>query len=319
MWRTLKKLETERYLMIVIRLENVPFGLRGDLTKWLLEIDSGVFVGQVNARVRDNLWKRIVEYVKNGRAIMVYSTNNEQGLEFKVHGNQWEPNDFEGIKLMLHPSSTRIGIKKSQGYRPGESRAAKQLIAKKTAVKASVSQKITETKPIDEYPSDYIVIDIETTGFNNNKDEIIEFGAVKVCSGKITTQFEVLVKPSKPLMQGIIELTGITQEMLDEKGVEVDTALQSFLDFIGLSPCVAHNAPFDYGFIRAACSKCKIKIFANKQFDTLTMAKKLIPDITDRKLKTIADYFGINDNNFHRGIGDCIVTMQVFEKLKQLK
>lgn len=304
--------------MIVIRLENAPFGLRGDLTKWLLEIDSGVFVGQVNARVRDNLWKRVVEYVKNGRAIMVYSTNNEQGLEFKVHGSQWEPIDFDGIKLMLRPSPSRLKMKKSQGYRPGESRAAKQLIAKRAVAKAAQSLKITEIKPIEDFPSEYIVIDVETTGFNNDKDEIIEFGAVKVRSGEIAEEFGVLVKPSKPLPQGITELTGITQEMLDEKGVGLDTALQSFLDFVGILPCVAHNASFDYGFIRAACSKCKMKIFANRQFDTFVMAKKLIPDISDRKLKTIAKYFKIDESQFHRSVGDCNVTVQVFEKLKGL-
>lgn len=304
--------------MILIRLENAPFGLRGDLTKWLLEIDSGVFVGQVNARVRDNLWKRVVEYVKNGRAIMVYSTNNEQGLEFNVHGSQWEPIDFDGIKLMLRPSPSRLKTKKSLRYRPGESRAARHLIAKQAAAKAAKKLSTTETKPPEEFPSEYIVLDIETTGLNNDKEEIIEFGAIKVNSGEIVEEFSILVKPTKPLPPVITELTGITQVMLDEKGVELDTALRSFLGFVGILPCVAHNVSFDYGFIRAACSKCKIKIFANRQFDTLSMAKKLIPGICDRKLKTIAKYFGIDESQFHRSIGDCTVTMQVFEKLKGL-
>ena len=138
--------------MIVIRLENAPFGLRGDLTKWLLEIDSGVFVGQVNARVRDNLWSRILEYVKNGRAIMVYSTNNEQGLEFKVHGSQWEPIDFDGIKLMLRPSPSRLKMKELQGYQSGGSRAAKRLIAKRAAAKTTQQHALSEGKAIDEFP-----------------------------------------------------------------------------------------------------------------------------------------------------------------------
>lgn len=305
--------------MILIRLENVPLGLRGDLTKWLLEIDSGVFVGQVNARVRDNLWKRVVEYMKNGRAIMVYSTNNEQGLEFNVHGSQWEPIDFDGIKLMLRPSPARVKRKISQGYRPGESKAARHLIIKRATAKASQKLNTAETKPPDEFPSEYIVLDIETTGLNNDKDEIIEFGAIKVSSGKIVEEFNMLVRPKMPLSPTIIELTGITQEMLDEKGAELDAALRSFLGFVGILPCVAHNAPFDYGFIRAACSKCNNKIFSNRQFDTLVMAKKLIPDICDRKLKTIAEHFGINEYNYHRSVGDCYVTMQVFERLKELK
>ena len=62
--------------MIVITLTDCPISLRGDLTKWLLEINTGVFVGRVSARVRDNLWDRVVKNVKNGRATLVYSTNN---------------------------------------------------------------------------------------------------------------------------------------------------------------------------------------------------------------------------------------------------
>jgi len=305
--------------MIVIRLEKAPLGLRGDLTKWLLEIDSGVFVGQVNARVRDNLWKRIIENVKTGRAIMVYSTNNEQGLEFKVHGNQWEPIDFEGIKLILRPSPSRLKAKGAQGYKPGESLAAKRLIAKRVANKAARQLTNEQTLAAEEYPYEYVVIDVETTGFNNDKDEIIEFGAIKVHSGEILEEFNVLVKPTKPLPPTITEVTGLTQTMLEEKGVELEQALKEFIKFVGTNPCVAHNAAFDYGFIRAACVKCKIKIFANRQYDTLVMAKKLLPDIRDRKLKTIAEYLGIDESQFHRSIGDCMVTMLVFEKLKALE
>ena len=70
--------------MVVIVLTACPVGLRGDLTRWLLEISPGVFVGHLDARVREKLWERIVELSKNGRAIMVYSARNEQHLAFKV-------------------------------------------------------------------------------------------------------------------------------------------------------------------------------------------------------------------------------------------
>lgn len=304
--------------MIVIRLENAPVGLRGDLTKWLLEIDSGVFVGQINARVRDNLWERIVKHVKNGRAIMVFSTNNEQKLEFRVHGSQWEPIDFEGIKLMLRPSSSRLKSKGTLGYNPGESRAAKQIIAKRAVAKRVQQLNISGNKPSVEFPIEYIVIDVETTGLNNDKDEIIEIGAIKVCSGEIIEEFNILVKSSRPLLPAITELTGITQEVLDEKGTTLNIALASFLRFAGELPCVAHNAAFDYGFIRSACVKCKMKIFANRQFDTLAISKKLISDSRDHKLKTLAEYFSLDSSRFHRSINDCIITMHIFEKLRGL-
>jgi len=115
--------------VIVLSLNNCPNALRGDLTKWLLEITPGVYVGQVSSRVRDNLWDRVCELVKNGKATMVYSTRNEQHLDFRVHGSDWEPIDFEGIKLVLRPSPARV--KKLGEMRLGYSKASKYRKAKR--------------------------------------------------------------------------------------------------------------------------------------------------------------------------------------------
>ena len=114
--------------MVVISLTECPISLRGDLTKWLLEINPGVFVGRVSARVRGNLWGRVCDSIKTGKATMVYSARNEQGLDFKVHNAEWEPIDFDGLKLMLRPSSARI--KNLGGVRLGYSNASKYRAAK---------------------------------------------------------------------------------------------------------------------------------------------------------------------------------------------
>lgn len=92
--------------MVVIVLTACPIGLRGYLTRWLLEISAGVFVGSVSARVRELMWKRTTEMVRSGRAIMVFSARNEQRLEFLVHGHHWQPVDVEGVMLMLRPHDT---------------------------------------------------------------------------------------------------------------------------------------------------------------------------------------------------------------------
>lgn len=89
--------------MVVLVLTAVPPGLRGFLTRWLLEISAGVFVGKVSKRVRELLWERTQTMVRTGRAIMVFTARNEQGLSFLVHGHHWEPIDVEGITLMLRP------------------------------------------------------------------------------------------------------------------------------------------------------------------------------------------------------------------------
>ncbi|MBO1900533.1 type I-E CRISPR-associated endoribonuclease Cas2 [Leucobacter weissii] len=92
--------------MIVVVLSSCPAKLRGHLTRWVLEISAGVFVGSVTARVRDLLWDQILENIGAGRAIMVFQTNTEQKLDFKVHGHEWIPTDFEGISLMMRPNSS---------------------------------------------------------------------------------------------------------------------------------------------------------------------------------------------------------------------
>ena len=95
--------------MVVVVLTACPAGLRGDLTRWLLEISPGVFVGHLDARVRERLWERIVSFSKEGRAIMVYSARNEHHLAFKVHGAEWSPVDCEGLHLVKRPKEAKDG------------------------------------------------------------------------------------------------------------------------------------------------------------------------------------------------------------------
>jgi CRISPR-associated protein Cas2 len=90
--------------MVIIVLTACPAGLRGHLTRWLLEISAGVFVGVVSSRVRDLMWEHVVELAKDGRAIMVHSARGEQRLDFRVHRHDWTPVDVDGIHLMLRPA-----------------------------------------------------------------------------------------------------------------------------------------------------------------------------------------------------------------------
>ncbi|UVS78396.1 type I-E CRISPR-associated endoribonuclease Cas2e [Actinokineospora sp. UTMC 2448] len=90
--------------MTVIVVTACPVGLRGHLTRWLMEISPGVFIGKITARVRALVWARVTDMAKTGRAIMVYAADNEQGLDFAVHGHDWIPVDFEGLHLMLRPN-----------------------------------------------------------------------------------------------------------------------------------------------------------------------------------------------------------------------
>ncbi|MDO5645747.1 MAG: type I-E CRISPR-associated endoribonuclease Cas2e [Dermabacter sp.] len=99
--------------MMTLVLTACPAGLRGDLTKWLMEISPGVFVGRPTARVREHLWDRTLELCKDGKALLVFAANTDQGLEFRTHNHEWEPVNYDGLSLMLRPAtptpSTRTG------------------------------------------------------------------------------------------------------------------------------------------------------------------------------------------------------------------
>ncbi len=103
--------------MTVIVLAVCPVGLRGHLTRWMLEISSGVFVGHVSARVRDLIWEQITGSVKGGRALMIFSARNEQRLAFRTHNAEWEPTDFDGIHLMKRfPERGESGTDATAGW-----------------------------------------------------------------------------------------------------------------------------------------------------------------------------------------------------------
>lgn len=102
--------------MMTLVLTAVPAGLRGDLTKWLLEISPGVFVGSPSARVRDELWDRVMGSVADGRALLVYPDANEQGFSYRVHRHAWTPVDFDGVTLLRRPKGGERVPQRSTGW-----------------------------------------------------------------------------------------------------------------------------------------------------------------------------------------------------------
>lgn len=132
--------------MVVIVLTACPEGLRGHLTRWLLEVSAGVFVGHITARVRTLLWTRVVELSQDGRALMIYSQQNEQHLAFKVHGHHWQPTDYDGVLLMRRPSPDR---RLPPEARIGWSKAGrrKRFGQRQTTESSPGKPKVNETPP----------------------------------------------------------------------------------------------------------------------------------------------------------------------------
>lgn len=290
--------------MVVVTLTDCPPRLRGDLSKWLLEINTGVYVGKVSARVREELWERICENILHGRATMVYNTNNEQGMAFRVHNTTWKPIDFEGITLMLRPAV--VSCDEKEEYK--SKAAVMNMLHGKTIAKQKKQQK-----------EGYVVFDLETTGLHSEKDEIIEIAAIRIIKNRIVDELQCLVIPEKSIPQAITKLTGINQTMVVESGIQLENAIAKFIDFIGTSAIVSHNISFDRAFLDVACKKLGRSRINNSGKDTMQLARRKIDDeISNYRLETVAKYFKISVDEKHRAMADCKTTFYVYEKLNEI-
>jgi CRISPR-associated protein Cas2 len=292
--------------MIVLVLTDCPNALRGDLTRWLFQIDTNIYVGKQSARVREMIWKRVIETAGKGRAVMVYPAKNEQGFDFHVWGATWQPIDFDGLKLMLRPHPNRVQAN-TDTLKPGFSKAAKHQTAKRFA----------NNKQKSSFPNTYLVVDVETTGLQPDKDEIIEIGAIKVTEGT-SEIYQALIRTSVMIPQNIERLTGITNELLVREGRELEAVIKEFREFAGELPFVSHNIAFDMNFLRKAYEKCSLSAPNNLCIDTLRMARKLLDDPRDYKLGTLMKYFDMEQSNLHRGVGDCSATVLLYDKLRAI-
>ena len=294
--------------MIVITLSDCPPKVRGDLSKWLIEINTGGYVGQVSARVREELWKRICENLHAGRATMVFHTMGEQQMDFRVHNTTWEPVDFDGLKLMRRPL-------------PSARKQSQTMVLEKGLSKAAKMQKVDRINRARKYTlkeDSYIVLDLETTGLSCAVHEIIEIAAICIVHDAVEAELSMLVQCQTSLPENISKLTGITDEMLQQQGVPLYQALSQLISFAENRRIVCHNAAFDFGFLHAACQRVGLSMFHNPCIDTLTLARRKVFDVVDYKLNTIASYFSLDTSNHHRALADCYLTYGIYKKLNEL-
>ncbi|MCI8482220.1 MAG: PHP domain-containing protein [Clostridia bacterium] len=159
--------------------------------------------------------------------------------------------------------------------------------------------------------TEYCILDIETTGISFRTEKITELGAVKYKNGEIIEEFECFVNPQKSIPQEVVEITHITDEMV-KTAKTIEEVLPEFLNFIGDSVIVAHNADFDVGFIKYNAEQLGYKL-ENTYIDTLRLAKDLFPDYKKYKLGIIAEKLGIKVEVAHRALDDVMTLVKVFD------
>lgn len=170
-----------------------------------------------------------------------------------------------------------------------------------------------------DFNSTFVVFDIETTGFSSEQDRIIEIGAVKIENGQVIDKFNELINPKISIPYKITELTSISNDMVKDCKT-IEDVLPQFLEFVGDSVVVAHNAEFDTGFIKSKCRNLGLK-FKNGIIDTLPLARFLFPQLKKHKLNVICDYLKISLENHHRAVDDAKATgdilLKCFDMLKE--
>lgn len=172
-------------------------------------------------------------------------------------------------------------------------------------------------KSLIEYPDDFVIFDIETTGLNSKTDEIIEIGAIKVNNNQIVDTFSTLIKPEYLIDPFITSLTGITNEMVKDAPF-IKEVLLSFLNFIDDDILIGHNVNFDINFIYDSLIKHDLGVLKNNFVDTLRLSRKLLPDLKHHRLSDLSKHYSINSEGSHRALKDTEITLEVYYKLKEI-
>lgn len=163
----------------------------------------------------------------------------------------------------------------------------------------------------------FVAVDIEATGISPHKSRIIEIGAIKIVNGKEVARFSSLVNPCVPISEKITNLTGIDQDMVRNAPCEKDV-LYDFLEFVEDYIWLGHSINSDYAYIKNALNNNEMlsSDFIKYGYDTLLLAKKLLPDIASKSLENLCRYYNIENKSAHRAIGDVEATIDLFYRLQ---
>ena len=249
----------------------------------------------------------------------------DKRIEFNIHTKYSNLEGLVGVKELV--STLKEWGHKSFGLTDTYNVQAYPEIygaAKKAGIKLNLGCefKMLEDKPsilVNPYEiknleeKDIVVFDIETTGLSKFNDNITEIGAVKVRNGEVIEVFQKLVNPEMVIPDFIVDLTGITNEMVANEPT-IDKIMPEFLDFADNSILAAHNAEFDIGFIQRKSLELGIE-FKPIYLDTLWLARALNSDLKNHKLNTLAKHYQVKLLNHHRASDDARATADILIKM----
>ena len=166
------------------------------------------------------------------------------------------------------------------------------------------------------FDQEFVAFDLETTGLSSRTDRIIEIGAVVMKNGQEVDRFQTFVDPERKLERKIVDLTGITDEML-VGAPKIEEVLPKFLEFIDGRVLVAHNSDFDTGFIRAECQRLGYA-YNFTAADTLILSQNLLPQLGKFKLNLVSNALNLPDFNHHRAGDDALTCGLIMARLMKM-
>lgn len=176
-----------------------------------------------------------------------------------------------------------------------------------------IEEIIMYTVDLKEPVTSFVCFDIETTGLDPSEDKIIEIGALKVKDKKIVGVFKEFINPGMALPPKIIEITKITDKMLENTRTEEDVILD-FIKFVGDDIIIGHNISFDFSFVKCAAMEYGHS-FNKFAIDTLDLCKRLHTELPSKSLENMCKYYGIRNDNAHRAYDDAKATAMLYVHL----
>ena len=161
--------------------------------------------------------------------------------------------------------------------------------------------------------SDYIAIDLETTGIRLSKDKIIEVGLLKVKDSHIIDTFSCVINPDMQVDDKILELTKISKNEL-ENAKRIHEVINHIVDFCEEYVLLGHNTIFDYSFVKKEANRAGLE-FEKRGIDTYKLCKRVLPENVRKNLTDACGYFGIERKNFHRAFSDAYYTHVLFQEI----
>ena len=163
----------------------------------------------------------------------------------------------------------------------------------------------------------FTALDVETTGLSCRDNRVTEIALVRMWGSHIVDRWSSLVNPGCAIPPYITRLTGISDAMVADSP-SFPELIDTILSFVGNSTLLAHNAPFDRGFIAAELRRAGCQPLANPWLDTVTLARKYLPQLPNRKLATVAQHLGISTAGHHRAMADALMVAGIFAKMNSL-